>query len=121
MAGFVGGLAAVEQLLARWGLERGTDFWRIDPLGPGLPTSGAQVQRGRQAREAQGARLAAADAVPLSRTPQEWASIQEARRRALVPQRTAVQSTADEDQEPTDRQAAHEDFRARLRAAKLTR
>jgi hypothetical protein len=119
MAGFVGGLAAVEQLLTRWGLERGTDFWRIDPLGPGLPTSGEQVQRGRQAREAKGARLVAADAVPLSRTPQEWAKIQEARRKGLEAIQDAPAVEDAPERTPTEREEAHEAFRARLRAAKI--
>jgi hypothetical protein len=120
MAGFVGGLVAVEELLGRWGLMPGVDFWRIDPLGPGLPTSGTQVQRGRQAKEAKGARIAAADAVPLSRKPQEWARVQEARREALerAQSATAPKLDVDQDDEPEDRQAAYEEFRARLRAAK---
>jgi hypothetical protein len=120
MAGFVGGLPAVEQLLTRWGLARGVDFWRIDPLGPGLPMSGAQFVRGKDAREAKSARVAAADAVPLSRTPQEWARAQEERRKALECAQSTTVAKLDDDQaqELTERQAAHEDYRARLRAAK---
>jgi hypothetical protein len=122
MAGYVGGLPAVEQLLSKWGLLPGVDFWRIDPLGPGLPTTGAQVKRGREAREAKDARIAAADAVPLSRTPQEWAEIQEKRREALAGAQSVTVPKLDEDQEQelTERQAAHEDFRARLRAVKAS-
>jgi hypothetical protein len=120
MAGFVGGLVAVETLLSHWGLLPGVDFWRIDPLGPGLPTSGAQVTRGREARAAVVARRDAADAVPLSRTPQEWESVRQARQDALAASQDVVTlSAADEaEQTLTERQRAHEDYRARLRAVK---
>jgi hypothetical protein len=120
MAGFVGGLVAVEDLLSRWGLLPGVDFWRIDPLGPGLPTSGAQVARGRETRAAVVARRDASDAIPLSRTPQEWGAIQDRRREALGAAEDVVTlSAADEAaQTLTERQRAHEDFRARLRAVK---
>jgi uncharacterized coiled-coil protein SlyX len=120
MAGFVGGLAAVEQLLSRWGLLPGVDFWRIDPLGPGLTTSGPQVTRGREARAAVVARRDAADAVPLSRTPQEWAEIQERRRAALVAAQDVVTLPAADEAEQTltERQKASENYRSQLRAAK---
>jgi hypothetical protein len=80
------------------------------------------VKRGREAREAKDARIAAADAVPLSRTPQEWAEIQEKRREALAGAQSVTVPQLDEDQEQelTERQAAHEDFRARLRAVKAS-
>ncbi|MFD7772426.1 hypothetical protein, partial [Streptomyces sp. NPDC059787] len=125
MAGFVGGRAAVESLLTGWGLVSGVDFWRLDPLGPGLPTSGQQITRAREQREQQEQRRAAGAAV-LSGERQESAEARECRRRALE-RRTAAQEGQDgaEGQETADEAAerlqAYEDYRARLRAAKAAR
>ncbi|MFF6787419.1 hypothetical protein, partial [Streptomyces sp. NPDC012510] len=124
LAGFVGGLPAVESLLSRWGLVSGVDFWRLDPLGPGLPTTGEQIARAREAREAKAARLRAADAVPPSRTTVEWGAIQERRRAAQEKADQAREAAArlgrDDDQEHAieGREAAYERFRQRLREAK---
>jgi hypothetical protein len=120
MAGYVGGLAAVEQLLVSWGLQQGEDFWRLDPLGPGLPTTGEQIARARGVREAKAARITAADAVPTSRTPQEWARVQEANRHALERVQEQPEQLAVDVEEDYDRAAAHAEFRARLRAAKAS-
>ncbi|CAL9641855.1 hypothetical protein SUDANB132_06366 (plasmid) [Streptomyces sp. enrichment culture] len=131
MAGYVGGLPAVESLLTGWGLVSGVDFWRLDPLGPGLPTSGAQITRARETREAREARLRAAEDGVMSRTPQQWAAQQERRREAQGLQDwhranrlRAVQKGRDGDEvaDPEqDRAEAHADFRARLRAVKASR
>jgi hypothetical protein len=131
MAGYVGGLPAVESLLTGWGLVPGVDFWRLDPLGPGLPTSGAQITRARETREQRETRLRAADEGVSSRTPQQWAGQQERRRdaqglqdwhranrlRALDRGRDGEEVTDPEQ----DRAEAYEDYRARLRAAKAAR
>lgn len=122
LAGFVGGLPAVESLLTRWGLVSGVDFWRLDPLGPGLPTTGDQVRRAREAREAKAARVRAAEDGTLKRTPQEWAQLQEQRRaqqeRADQAREAVAEADVDQDQDQAERAAAHEEFRARLRAVK---
>ncbi|NUV64999.1 hypothetical protein [Streptomyces sp. CAI-85] len=123
MAGFVGGLPAVEALLTGWGLAAGTDFWRLDPAGPGLPTTGEQIRRGREQREAKAARIAAADAIPTSRTPLEWAADQERRRvRHAEAQREQAAVTGRETADETaERLAAGDAFRARLRAVRAAR
>ncbi|MEU2571757.1 MULTISPECIES: hypothetical protein [Streptomyces] len=133
LAGYVGGLPAVESLLSRWGLVSGVDFWRLDPLGPGLPTTGEQVARARQAREERAARLQAADDAVTSRTPRQWARVQEQRQeqqgtqrwhqanraRALEAGKAAAAAEGQaEDQAERERLAAGEEFRARLREVK---
>jgi hypothetical protein len=119
----VGGLPGTLGVLDRLGLVSGVDYAPPAKASGALLASFEQLRRGQAVRAARRARVAAADAVPLSRTPQEWARIQEERREAMAAAQTVTAPELDEDQEQelTERQAAHEDFRARLRAAKGSR
>jgi hypothetical protein len=123
LAAEVGGLSGAIEVLDGLGLAFGTDYAPPEKASGALLASFEQLRRGQTTRAARRARVAAADAVPLSRTPQEWAEIQEKRRDALAAAQTVTAPTLDEGQEQdlTERQAAHEDYRARLRAAKASR
>jgi hypothetical protein len=118
----VGGLPGALGVLAKLGLVQGTDYAPPGTAAGARLASVEQLRRGQATRAARRARVAAADAVPLSRTPQEWAEIQEKRREALAGAQSVTVPQLDEDQEQelTERQAAHEDFRARLRAVKAS-
>lgn len=120
LAAEVGGLPGAVKMLEVLGLVPGLDFGTPGKGAGALQPNVDQLRRGQDARTARRDRRTAADAVPLSRTPQEWARIQEARRDALAAAQGAVTPKLDEDQEQTltERQAAHADFRARLRAVK---
>jgi hypothetical protein len=118
LASEVGGLAGAVDVLERLGLVQGVDFAPPGAAAGALVPTVDQLRRGQSVRAARRARVRAADAVPASRTPQEWAQVAEARRAALGEQQAIVTAEPEETEEPTDRAAAHEEFRARLRAAK---
>ncbi|MEU0788028.1 hypothetical protein ABZ341_41680 [Streptomyces sp. NPDC006173] len=117
----VGGLPGTFEVLDRLGLIRGVDYAPPATASGALLASFEQLQRGLDTREARRARRTAVDAVPLSRTPQQWAKAQAARVAAMDAVQTAIEAPADEEHMPSDRAAAHADFRARLRAVKASR
>lgn len=119
LASEVGGIAGAIDALERLGLVRGVDYAPPAEAAGALLPSVEQLRRGQGVRAARRARVRAADAVPASRSPQEWARVAESRRAAMQQQQTAVTADPEETEEPTDRAAAYEEFRARLRAAKL--
>jgi hypothetical protein len=119
LASEVGGLAGAIDALDRLGLVRGVDYAPPAEASGALLASVDQLRRGQSVRAARRARVSAADAVPASRSPQEWARAAESRRAAMQQQQSTVTADPEATEEPTDRAAAYEEFRARLRAAKL--
>jgi hypothetical protein len=120
LAAEVGGLPGVVEKLEVLGLVQGVDYAPPETASGALLASFEQLRRGQATRAARRARVESADAVPTSRTPQEWARVQEARREVLERAQNATVAELDDDQddEHDDRAAAYQEFRARLRAAK---
>lgn len=116
-----GGLPAVFEVLDRLGLVRGVDYAPPEEATGALLPSLEQLRRGQSSRAARRARVRAADAVPTSRTPQEWARVQEARQERMKWQQTAEQTAALDIDQGDARKRAHEEYRAKLRAAKAAR
>lgn len=128
-AGDVGGLPAVLALLDKWGLQSGTDYWIPDPLEAALPVSAEQYKRGRAVKQQWHDRVQGADAVPLSRTVQEWAAAAEKRRATIARQKEEAEQAAldieatqaAEDIERQELADARAEFLAAHRAARAER
>lgn len=103
----VGGLPGVLDVFERLGLAEGTDYWKPDPLGPVRPPTVDQLRRGQERKRDKRARVAGADAIPLSRTVQQWADIAAKRRATLdAEKKAAAMAAAAVDQDANEAEKA---------------
>ncbi|WP_285740865.1 hypothetical protein [Kitasatospora phosalacinea] len=134
MAGDVGGLVGIIELLARWGLQAGPDFWRPEqPLGADAAVTGAQVQRRKDQRAAQQARH---EALRQERegNPERWKAAMKKREETIAAKKKAdaeakaakaeqlalVEHDHQEQEEAVELAAAADRFLAARRAAQGT-
>jgi hypothetical protein len=117
----VGGLPGTLEVLDRLGLVRGVDYAPPGEAAGTLLPSVEQLRRGQAVRTGRRARREAADAVPTSRSPQEWAQDAERRRERMRWQQTADQAPLVDVDQDDARKQQHADFWARHRAAKAAR
>ncbi|MFC8511367.1 hypothetical protein ACFU3J_27750 [Streptomyces sp. NPDC057411] len=117
LAGPAGGLPGVTALLDAWGLVQGTDYWLSSHFGENVRTTLRTLKMGADRAQAHTARLAAADMIPASRTPAEWAEAAQLRQSVLEAEAARAEGR-DPLAEQAQRRTAHAKFAAELKKAR---